>query len=70
MSREDAEQLLDRWMNDPGFKGQMRADPVGAARGIGAMLDGDDVAALQSIDWTLSDEELTERISKAFSRYC
>ena len=69
MSREDAEKLMDRWMNDASFKGQMRADPVGTARGIGAMLDADDVAALQSIDWTLSDEELTERLSMAM-RFC
>jgi hypothetical protein len=67
LSREDAEQLMDRWMNDLGFRTAMRADPVRAVQGTGVTLDADDTSALRAIDWTLSDEQLVERLSRAFT---
>ena len=42
----------------------MRHDPEGAAERSGLALDGEDKQALRSIDWSGSDEELKERISK------
>ena len=66
MNQRDAEQLLDRWMNDPGFKDELRHDPEGATRRAGVALEAEDLVAMQSIDWSLPDEELQERLSKGW----
>jgi hypothetical protein len=42
----------------------MRKDPEGAAERSGLQLDDEDRQALRSIDWSGSDEELKERVSK------
>jgi hypothetical protein len=65
MSNPDSmQQLADRFMNDADFRGQMRQDPEGAAERSGLQLDDEDKQALRSIDWSGSDEVLSERISK------
>ena len=63
--RQLIEQLTDRFLNDPEFREQMRLDPEGAAeRFFGFKLTEEDRQALRSIDWSLPDEQLTERTSK------
>jgi hypothetical protein len=64
MSREAVEVLIDRWMNEPEFRDEMRADPEGTVRRTGVELDEDEWQALRSMDWTASDEELQARVSK------
>lgn len=63
--RQLIEQLTDRFLNDPEFRQQMRLDPVGTAENFGMELDEEDRQALLSIDWTLPDEQLTERVGKS-----
>ena len=72
MSNQEAmQQLADRFMNDADFREEMRKDPEGAAERSGYALDEEDRQALRSVDWSGSDEELNERVSKAFaSRWC
>jgi hypothetical protein len=72
MSNQEAmSQLADRFMNDSDFREQMRQDPEVAAERSGLQLDEEDKQALKSIDWGGSDEELKERVSKAYSiRWC
>ena len=65
MSREAVNELMDRWENDPAFRAQIRQDPEGTIRATGAQLDPDEWAALRSVDWSLSDEELQARANKA-----
>ena len=68
MSNQEAmQQLTDRFMNDAEFREKMRQDPEGAAEREGFALDEDDKQALKSVDWSSSDEELKERVSKARS---
>jgi hypothetical protein len=70
MSNQEAmSQLADRFMNDADFREQMRQDPEGAAERSGLQLDEEDRQALKSIDWSGSDEELKERVSKGM-RWC
>ena len=70
MSNQEAmQQLTDRFMNDADFREQMRQDPEGAARGSGYELDEEDRQALRGVDWSGSDEELNERVSKMM-RWC
>ncbi len=70
MSNTEAmQQLADRFMNDAGFREQMKQDPEGAAERSGYQLDEEDKQALKSVDWSGSDEELKERVSKNV-RWC
>jgi hypothetical protein len=72
MSNQEAmQQLADKFMNDAEFREQMRQDPEGAAERSGLQLDEEDKQALKSMDWSSSDEELHERVSKKFTtRWC
>jgi len=71
MSNQEAmQQLADRFMNDPDFREQMSQDPEGAAERAGYRLDEEDRQALRSMDWSVSDEQLKERVSKAWARWC
>ena len=71
MSNQEAmQQLADRFMNDAGFREEMKQDPEGAAQREGFALDDEDRQALKSVDWSGTDEELTARVSKRFARWC
>ncbi len=66
---ESMQQVADRFMNDEQFREQMRQDPEGAAERSGYHLDDEDKQALRSMDWSGTDEELNERVSKSM-RWC
>ena len=65
------EQLTDRFINDPEFREQMRLDPEGTAEvfghSYGVQLSEEERQGLRNLDWSLPDEQLTERVSKAYS---
>ena len=69
-NQETMQQLTDRFVNDAEFREEMRQDPEGAAERSGYQLDEEDRQALRSVDWSGSDEELKERMSKGFMRWC
>lgn len=65
MSNQEAMQkLTDRFMEDADFRERMKQDPEGTAKSEGLQLDEEDKQALQSVDWSLSDEQLKERVSQ------
>lgn len=64
MAQNSLETLMDLWESDPSFRLRMRRDAEGTIRGAGVSLGEDELAALRSIDWSLSDEELTARATK------
>lgn len=64
MSRTAVEQLMDRWMNEPAFRDEMRMDPEGTVRRAGVELDAHEWDALRSVDWSASDGELQARVSR------
>jgi hypothetical protein len=65
MSNQQAmRELTDRFMSDADFREEMKQDPEGAAERSGLQLDDEDKQSLKSIDWSGSDEELKERVSK------
>ncbi len=71
MSNQEAmQQLAGRFMEDAAFREEMRQDPEGAAERSGYELDEEDRQALRSVDWSGSDEELKERVSKGYMRLC
>jgi hypothetical protein len=63
MSREAVSKLVDRWINEPAFRTQMRADLEGTVKRSGVELDADEWAALRNVDWSLSDEQLQARVN-------
>ena len=67
---ESMQQIADRYMNDADFREEMKQDPEGAAERSGLQLDEEDRQALRSMDWSSSNEELKERISKARNWGC
>ena len=65
MSNQQAmQELTDRFMNNASFREEMKQDPEGAAERSGLPLDEEDKQALKSVDWSGSDEQLRERVSK------
>jgi hypothetical protein len=68
---ESMQRLAERFVNDAEFREEMHQDPEGAAGRSGLPLDDEGRQALRSVDWSGSDEELKERVSKAYSvRWC
>lgn len=65
MSKSALEQLVDKWTNEPAFRDALRRDPDNAVREAGVDLNDDEMAALRSTDWRLSDDALQARISRA-----
>ena len=64
MSQEAVATLIDRWTNEPGFKDTFKADPHGTISAAGISLSPEEEEALKQMDWTSSDEELGQRVSK------
>jgi hypothetical protein len=56
-------QLMDKWMNDDGFRAAIRKDPEGTIKATGLTLDEEQWKVVRAIDWSQSDEELTARAS-------
>lgn len=54
MTRQAEEDLMDRWINDPGVRQEMPTDPERTVGGTRLSLDQDEWAALRNIDWTPS----------------
>ena len=64
MSYEVVGKLMDKWVNDPNFRKELKKDPEGAARKTGAQLSKEEVEALRQVDCNCSDEELKTRFNK------
>lgn len=62
------EQVMDKWMDDPAFRDEMRRDPEGAVQQAGFELSQEDKSALKDVDWQQPDERLQQRISKLYKK--
>ncbi len=65
MNHETLGKLMDRWNSDAVFREAVRSDPLGAIANTGLQLSDEEIAAVQAVDWTLSDQELATRSSHA-----
>ncbi len=68
MSSTALDQIMDRYTSDPAFKAQLQADPEAAAKSAGITLTDEDRQALRGLDFSLSDQELQQRVSNGFGR--
>jgi hypothetical protein len=64
MSRDSVAALVDRYLNDPFFRGDFARDPEGATRAAGIALDEDEIEALRAAVWKQGDEPLETRVAK------
>ena len=55
--------VMDRWLSDPAFRDELRADPEAAIGRLGVSLDADQWAAVRR-QLELPDEQLQARVSK------
>lgn len=65
MNHETLGKLMDRWSSDAVFRAAVRSDPLSAIAGTGLQLSDEEKAAVQTVDWSLSDQELVARSSHA-----
>ncbi|MGQ0711279.1 MAG: Os1348 family NHLP clan protein [Rhodoferax sp.] len=65
MNQEALGRLMDRWNADATFRAAVRSDPLAAMADMGLPLSDEDKAAIKTIDWSLSDQELAARTSHA-----
>jgi hypothetical protein len=70
MSEQGAQILIERWVEDEGFRQRLRIDPVSAVRSIGLEPTVDDEEALRNIDWSLADKELEALLDKGWGGWC
>ena len=59
--------LLHRWMNEPGFKDKLADDPTGTVAAAGLSLTDDEWATLKTAVMGMADGDLAARISKGLS---
>jgi hypothetical protein len=64
MSEESMSAIMDRFVNDPQFQQEFRADPKATAKRYDYDLTEEELVALDSMDWSGSNEELMARVSK------
>jgi hypothetical protein len=68
MSREALEQFVERWMNEPAFRAEIRRDLEAAIERAGYELDEDEWSVLRDTDWSQPDEELRTRMADVAGR--
>lgn len=66
MGAKEMGTLIDRWLNDQQFRSAVRKEPEKAIRATGIALSADEWDIVRGIDWSLTDTQLRERITKAF----
>ena len=67
MSEDAISAIMDRFVNDPQFQQDFRADPKATAAKHGYDLSEEELGAFESMDWSGSNEELMERVSKSIA---
>jgi hypothetical protein len=64
LSKKAVDAFMDRWMNDPSFVNQLKADPKSALRSCGIEPWDHLVESLKNVDTGTPIEELQQRVSK------
>ena len=64
MANKGVDQLVQKWLNEPGFREKMKRDPEGTVKSVGITLNTEEWATLRNVVMTTSDESLRQRINK------
>ena len=65
MERNGVDQLVQKWLNEPGFRDKMKKDPEGTVKSSGISLNAEEWATVRNVVMSTSDEALLQRASKA-----
>lgn len=65
MSQDGIDALIERYLDDPGFRADFTRDPEGTVRREGLDLDADELIALHAADGVRLGEVLRARVSRA-----
>ena len=65
MAKNGVDQLVQKWLNEPGFRDKMKHDPEGTVKNCGITLSSDEWNTVRNIVMTTSDETLRTRVSKS-----
>ena len=65
MARTGVDQLVEKWLNEAGFREQLTRDPEGTVAACGITLNAEEWATLRNVVMTSTDEALQARVSKA-----
>jgi hypothetical protein len=64
MARDGVEELVQKWINEPGFREKMKKDPEGTVKALGISLNTEEWATVRNVVMSTSDEALKARVSK------
>ena len=64
MERKGVDQLVEKYLNEPGFRDKMKRDPEGTVKSCGIRLNAEEWSTVRNVVMTTSDESLRARISK------
>ena len=64
MAQDSVDQLVEKWLGDPGFRARMQRDPEGTVKSCGMTLTTEEWATVRTVVMTTGDEALRARISK------
>ena len=64
MAHNGVDQLVQKYLNEPGFKAQMQKNPEAAVKSAGISLSADEWVTVRNVVMTTSDDGLRQRISK------
>jgi hypothetical protein len=68
MARDGVDRLIEKWLNEPGFREKMKKDPEGTVKNCGIALNAEEWAMVRNVVMSTSDEELKARVSKGYQR--
>jgi hypothetical protein len=64
MQRNGVDQLVEKWLNEPGFKEKMKKDPEGTVKALGITLSTEEWATMRNVVMGTSNQPLKQRASK------
>ena len=65
MARDGVDKLVQKWLNEPGFREKMKRDPEGTVKAVGIELNAEEWATVRNVVMTTADEALLARASKS-----
>ena len=68
MATNGVDQLVEKYLNEPGFRDKMKRDPEGTVKSAGISLNADEWATVRNVVMSTSDEALRQRVSKGFQK--
>ena len=64
MTHKGVDQLVQKYLSEPGFKAKMQKDPEAAVKSAGISLNAEEWATVRNVVMNISDDALRQRINK------